>query len=67
MLELGWGRGRRRRPRSGPLPMREDGWLLSSMTATWYSATQNRTRAGTRLLPTPPDLSDISDRAVKDS
>lgn len=27
----------------------------------------DRTRAGTRLLPTPPDLSDISDRAVKDS
>lgn len=62
------GEGRRgKADRSGPLPVCGDSWLLSSMSATWYLATQNRTWAGTRLLPTSPDLFDISDRAVKDS
>lgn len=71
----GWGEGKKReadRPGtcvfcSIPLPACGDSWLLTPMTATWYPATQNRTRAGTRLLPTSPDPFDISDRAVKDS
>lgn len=71
----GWGEGKKKeadRPGicvfcSIPLPVCRDSWLPTFMTATWYPATQNRTRAGTRLLPTSPDPFDISDRALKDS
>lgn len=71
----GWGEGKERKAdRPGicvccaiPLPACGDSWLLTFMTATRYPATQNRTRAGTRLLSTSPDPFDISDRAVKDS